>query len=166
MTRENVDRMLHNYREYLGRCKFLEAQISEIESMIDELKRTQKTDASIHISAQDGMPHGSSVGHPTERIAMMFAENRIPRDIQELQDDLKPLVAEYREKSTTVVFVGAWLLGLKDGERWIIEKQVIDGETWSDIIQMYLEKFKVMKNKRTLQRFKDKVLLKIYEMAR
>lgn len=166
MTTERVNEMLHCYREYLGRCKHLEAEIAQAEKALASSIATAREDAAAPGGQNlDGMPRGTAVSSPTERIAMMFAEGRFPKYIEDIVTDLEKLKAEYQQKSPTVVFVDAWLLGLTEHERWIVERQVIDGVTWRELSSQHEKLFGEQRTKEGLKKLRARALEKIYRMA-
>lgn len=166
MLPEHVNQMLENYREYAGRCKHLETEITETEKLLQKMRRTAIQDmAAPGAQNLDGMPHGTAISSPTERIAIMFAEGKSPRHIDELDSYLKSLRQEYAEKCPTVIFVDAWLSGLADRERWIIIQQVIDGVTWREIADQYNQIFGTTRSKSGLKKLRTRALEKIYRMA-
>ena len=166
MLHEHVNLMLANYRECSGRCKHLETEIAEVEKLLQEMRRTAIQDmAAPGAQNLDGMPHGSAVSSPTERIAMMFAEGKTPRHIDELDAYLNALRQEYAAKSSTVIFVDAWLSGLAERERWIVVQQVIDGLTWREIATQYRLVFGDDRSKSGLKKLRTRALEKIYRMA-
>ena len=166
MTQERVDTMLHNYREYVGRCKYLAAEIDEMTEDLKTLKASSYSDA-VAPGAQNlnGMPHGTDVSSPTERIAVMFASGSKPTYIVELEKIIEELKCEYRRKWTTVVFVESWLQCLTDRERWIIVQQVIDGVTWRELTMQYEHCFGEARTRDGLKKLKQKALSKIYKTA-
>lgn len=166
MTREKVDEMLKAYRFEVGRCGHLETEIAQLKAAIARLMSSLTEDVSASKSQQiSDMPHGSIVGSPTERIAIMLASGWVPDYIKEMQSELVELQEEYDSRHFTVLFVTSWLEGLTDRERWIIEHQVIDGEYWKDIVAKYQDTFSVETSKDSLKRLKQRALDKIYQMA-
>ena len=166
MTRERVDEMLHNYREYVGRCKYLMAEIEEINEDLRSLKASSYADA-VSPRGQDlsGMPHGTDVGQPTEQIAIAFASGCKPPYIAELEKIVAGLQAEYKSKHTTVMFVECWLQCLTDRERWVVVQQVIDGVTWREMTTQYEMCFGEGRTRDGLRKLKQKALAKIYKAA-
>lgn len=161
-----MNQMLHDYREHLGRCRSLEQEIKEIEATLQRLRASMVADAAAPGSQNmDGMPRGTAIGNPTERIGGMFADGYVPEYIRELEEELTAKRAEYQRISATVVFVGAWLEGLADRERWIIETQVIDGVPWRRVVAMYREKYGEIRTRDGLKKLRLRALEKIYRMA-
>ena len=166
MLPERVDVMLHNYREYSGRCKYLENLIPMLEEEVVKIKSKMASDlVSIGGMNLDGMPHGTGVGKPTERAGVLLADGYQSDQMIETQERIKNAKEEYKEKLPTVVFVEAWMKGLTERERWIVENQVIDSVTWREIIAQYHIKFGEPRTKRSLQMLRDKAMDKIYELA-
>ena len=137
MQKESVDLMLGNYREYTARCEFLEQEIQELERIAADLRRTMMTDALSGSQNLSGMPHGTSVSSPTERIAIKFADGYVPDYIVDIEKEIASKKDELRRKTPTVVFVTAWLKGLSEKERFVIESKTIGGAFWRELIYAY-----------------------------
>ena len=167
MLPERVDEMLRDYREFSGRCAYLETLIQSLDKEIEIMNGNEFYENIVPLGGQalDGMPHGSSVGNPTEQIGIMLADGHKPDYIVEKERELADAKQEYEYKYPTVVFVNAWLKGLTDRERWIIENQVIDGVSWRELTSEHLAKYGETRTKRSLQLLRDKALGKIYRMA-
>ena len=75
------------------------------------------------------------------------------------------LQEEYAERKKTVDYVGAWLEGLPERERWMVETQIMDGVVWREVVLQYQEKYGEYRSKDTLKRIRDKALDLIYDMA-
>jgi len=166
MRHEKVDEMLKAYRFEVGRCGHLEIEIMQLEKEIARCKRMAAEEASsVQPQQLTGMPHGTTVSSPTERIGIMLASGWQPEYIVEMEKELTLLQDEYSERKLTVLFVSSWLQGLSERERWIVEHQVIDGEYWKDIATAYKLAYSEESSKDSLKRLKSKAMSKIYEMA-
>lgn len=166
MQPERVDEMLRNYREYAGRCKHLESLIPILQTEIEKMKAHAAEElVSKGGKEMDGMPHGTNVGNPTERMGIMLADGYQSEHLIERQAELDEAQKEYNDKLPTVVFVEAWLKGLPERERWVIENQVIDSVTWREIMSQYPIRFGETRTKRGLQILRDRAMEKIYELA-
>jgi hypothetical protein len=167
MLPDRADEMLRNYKSYLGRC-------GHIKTLIDELKREailmqiEARDDLLNSSGKqlDGMPRGTTVGNPTERVALMLVLGYVPDGVAEIQAEIAKLEAEYRQKNIVVLLVEAWLRGLTEKEKWMIERCIFDGMTYRQINAMYRQVYGECCSKDSLQRLKKTALTKIYEMAR
>jgi len=166
MRREKVDEMLKAYRFEVGRCGHLETEINRLRKEIDLCRSSLAEDAaSIQSQQLTGMPHGTTVSSPTERIGIMLASGWQPEYLGSMEAELRRLEDEYSERHFTVLFVSSWLQGLSERERWIIEHQVIDGEYWKDIATAYKLAYSEECSKDSLKRLKLRAMSKIYEMA-
>lgn len=166
MTREKVDEMLKAYRFEVGRCGHLKTEIEQLERAIAQAMATLDADAAaVRPQQLSDMPHGTMVGSPTERLGIMLASGWIPDDIREMQEELKAYRQEYERRYFTVLFVSAWLGGLNERERWILEHQVIDGEFWKEVIAKFRAAFHEDTSKDSLKRLKQRALDKVYQMA-
>lgn len=166
MTRERVDEMLKTYRFEVGRCGHLQAEIKLLNMEIERDKANMAADL-VGPGAQEitDMPRGTTVGNPTERYGLMLASGWMPDEIRQKEARVAELSAEFEERSKTVMYVDAWLMGLPERERWMIEKQVIDGAFWKEVGSQYMERFGENVSKDTLKRIRDKALERIYKMA-
>lgn len=166
MTPEKVDEMLKSYRFEVGRCGHLEIEIRQTEEAIKRVEREVAEEAASLQSPQlTGMPHGSAVSSPTERIGILLASGWKPDYLKKMECDLEKLKVEYSHRYITVMFVSSWLKGLTERERWIIEHQVIDGEFWKAVMSGYRATYSEDSSKDTLKRLKRRALEKIYRMA-
>lgn len=167
MLKEAVDKLLAGHRENVGRCKHVEAEIIRLKAMLKDAEANYALDMiHAHNYELSGMPHGTQVGNPTERIAMKLAGGWEPEYMDEYRRQLEAYEAEWKQRNLNKLFVEGWLSGLPERERWLVETQVIDGVFWRDVLIRYKQKFGTDASKDTLQRVKAKALERIYEMAK
>ena len=166
MTRESVDKLLANHRKNRGRMEYLKAEIYRLEIEINVARRNLALDAATaHNYELSDMPRGTAVSQPTERIGLQLASGWEPDYIKSMDKEKERYQQEFDVREIDAMFVTAWLHGLPDRERWIIETQVIDGVFWRDVLIQYKRQFGIDTSKDTLQRLKAKALQQIYEMA-
>lgn len=167
MTPEKVMETLRTYRENLGRCEHLKVEIEQAETALQELQKSLYADiASPNTQNLDGMPHGHKVSSPTENIGIMLAAGETPRHIADLKADIRAMQEEQHSRQTCVAYVDAWLKGLTDQERWIIQGQVISGKTWRTLMLEYESINGEYRSKDSLKRLRARALKKIFEIAR
>ena len=172
MTREQVDGMLREYRALIGRCGHIDAEIGRLGRAIEAQRASFERDACAPpVSRLTGMPRGGAPGDPTARTALMLMDGRAFEDspqrqeIDRLEGEIARLRAEREEKQLRVRFVDSWLSGLPERERWVIERHVIEGEIWHDIIQQFNLRYMDDVSKDRLKRMQQKALGRIYAMA-
>ena len=167
MMPEKAEEMLKSYKGCLGRCGYIEAFIEELRASIKYAEAEARDDLINGSGNQpDGMPHGNTMGNPTERIAIMLATGIVTDDIAAMQNDIAKLEAEHRAKRIVVIFVESWLKGLAAKERWMIERCYFDEMTYREINAIYREEYGETCSKDLLRRLKKDALAKIYEMAK
>lgn len=159
--------MLKLYKPYYGRCNYiknaLEALRAEERMMIADHRDDLLNGSS---PPSDGMPHGTTVGNPTERVAMLLVTGHVTDEITALREEIRKLEAEYSEKHFVVFFVEAWISGLTTKERWMIERSYFDGMTYREINAQYRAQFGGGCSKDSLRRLKKDALAKIFDMAK
>lgn len=166
MLPEKADQMLRDYKVFLGRCKYLSALIREMkadaaawrENLADEL-------SGVGAQNLDGMPHGTSVGNPTERLGIMLADGYVVDGLRDLEKQIAEYERELKDKSITLHFVEAWLDGLTEKERWIVQMQVIEGAYWREIIMEYHRRYGEEYSREGLKKIRDAAVRKIHQMA-
>ena len=166
MMPARVDEMLAAYKECVGRCKYLELQIKLYNSDIISLEREAvKNLAYASGNGEQGMPRGSSVGNPTERMGIMLASGYEQPELKEKRNELNEMMDEYREKMLVVHFVGAWLEGLTEKERWMITGKTFEGKTYRELIVDYRSRYGENCSRDKLRELRKAAMKKIYDMA-
>lgn len=172
MTHEQVDAMLRDFRLLIGRCGHIDAEIGRLRRAIaQERERFVRDAAAPPVSSLTGMPRGTSIGRPTERIALMLADGEAfeaseeRAAIRRFEAQIEALRMERAEKQLRVQYVNSWLNGLAERERWVIERHIIDREIWHDIIIQFNARYTDDVSKDRLKRLQRRALDKIYDMA-
>lgn len=166
MTREAVDKLLRDARQNRGRLLHLRTEMSRLSAEIELARGNLEVDAATAYNYElSDMPRGTAVGRPTEQIGLKLASGWEPDHIKAMEQEMQLYQQEYDKRYLDELFVTAWLEGLPERERWLIETQVIDGVFWRDVLIRYRKKFGTDASKDTLQRVKTKALEQIYDMA-
>ena len=111
------------------------------------------------------MPRSGKVSDPTAQIGIAAADGLMTSEMKNIFQEIRELERELRGQRIVVHFVTAWLNGLNEKERWIIEKQVIDGAYWREVIFGFKAKFGDEYSKDGLKRIKRSAMNKIYRIA-
>ena len=172
MTQEQVNTLLREYRALVGRCGHIDAEIQRLRRAICAARAQFAADlAAPSVSRLDGMPPGGQPGSPTERAGLELADGRAFEnsdaglEVRHMEAEIARLEAEREERQLRVRYVESWLNGLPDRERWVIERHLIDGEIWHDIIQQFNARFSDDISRDRLKRLQTRALERIYAMA-
>ena len=165
MQPEKVDEMLKNFKSNLGRCAHLRVMIGELERRYEKAHNEGVEELLGSNGENDGMPHGSSIGNPTERAGLLLASGYVSETMRYIRLEIWGLQAEYDDRIATVDYVRAWLKGLTSKEVWMIGQQIFDGLCYREINHNYREKYGESCSKDLLRRLRKDALAKIYEMA-
>ena len=167
MVPEKVDQLLKDHKMTVGRHKYLVSMIDELKCQAEEWSKNIAEDiVTLGNQSIDGMPHGTTVGNPTERFGIMLASGFTPAGLKELEHEIRQLEKEAHEKAVSIKIVEAWLDGLTEKERWIVEKQLIDGMYWREVVSEYHRRYGEEYSKEGLKRIRDSAVSKIHKMAR
>ena len=166
MMPDQVDEMLKGYRAAKGRSAHIDV---EIDRLRDKLSRTIEADrrelADISAQQYSAMPHGSDIGNPTEQKGMRLANLPASPEAKNIKQRIHELGLTQERHRIVVMFVEAWLQGLTEKERWIIEKQTIDCMSWREVTHWFSSEFGYPAKPDTLKRIKRTAMEKIYAMA-
>ena len=167
MLPERAERMLKEYRTHLGRSGYLRRAIAEAEADIERRKSHLAEDLATNGGkAPDGMPRGTAVGNPTERMALILAsDGYMPDDLLEAEERVRQLRSELKRHELEIAFVEAWLDGLTSKERWIIEEVYFEGCTYNEVARMYATQYGILMNRDSIRRMKKAAVRKIARMA-
>lgn len=167
MLPETIEQMLKNYRPYVGRVEYLKKAVEAAEKEIKAWKAELAEDMAWSSGQKmDGMPRGTTVGHPTERIALMLATGYMPEDLKAAEESLNAMNSEINEDMLTIVFVEAWVQGLSQKDRWIIERYYFEGSTYNEIADAYDDQFGVAISREGIRRMRRDAFNKICDMAK
>lgn len=167
MTRDEVTKTLANYRNQKSRYEHLKVREEELSRAISSAFRAYFEHlGDVSSSWPDGLAHGTKTTSGVESAAIMRAEGKEPPEIAEMREELEALQAEKSECEAQVRYVQAWLEALTERERWVIERQMIDGETWHRIADMHAEKYGFPLTRDALRRIKHTAMIKIMEAAK
>lgn len=166
MNKQAVDQMIDNYKEYSARCAFLEALIVQTERAVKSMKEGIVED-SVRLSALlDGMPRaqkGSS--DPTGGLGAKVADGYESEYIQQAESELKQYRDELEYKRITTAFVNAWMEGLTLKERFVMEKKVIGGLSWRQLVFAFNKEFGDLYSQEGLKSIRKTAMEKIYRIA-
>lgn len=164
MTEEMVNEMLGDYKRCEARAAHLLVELEMMMKIKDE-ESSKMVESSVNVSPSlSGMPGGGGISDKVGDLAIKFASGYVPKYIKELDSDIDQVKSELFEMQKVVSFVNAWLIGLSEKERYIIEEHQIKKRFWSEMLPEYEEKFGQI-SEEGMRKCKTRALRKIYELA-
>ena len=161
MTREQMEQELRAYRENAARLSVLQARAIEIEHTLMELRADNSGIGAQNI---DGMPHGTSPGSITERMALLAVAGESP-EVRDLQRELDTVQTEAHALGRRTGAVERWLNGLNERERWVVEMFYFEGLFWSIVRRRYEDRYRVTLSDRWARQMKHEALAKMQRVG-
>lgn len=140
MRREQVTRMLENYRRCAARRESLALEIDMARRQL-AAEEARAVENAVLPGKELSAGRGGGIGDPTARVAVKFASGYRPRYILEMEGDLNRLRDEMEECGAVCRAVDVWLMALSDRERLVIERHVIGGETYAEVLEALSARF-------------------------
>ena len=167
MLPEQVDEMLKGYRAAKGRTAHIDVEIARLQAKRDATIEADRCElADITGQHYSSMPHGTDCGNPTEDKGIRLLGMPMSQEARNLTIQIEELLRTREKARITVMFVEAWMQGLTEKERWLIEKQTIDGVSWKEVSWHYTTAFGRSATLDSLKRIRRAAISKIYSMAR
>ena len=165
-TKSAVDEAVKTYIDDKARTLHLALEIKDIETQINRIvARLPSDESGLKAQVITGMPHGTSVGNPTEQAALKLASGWEPQELKDLRQQLSQHQSEYNLLIARINHVEAWMVALNEREHWVILHQYMRNDYWRDIIDDYTRQFGQFASKDTLKRLRAKGFKKIYSVA-
>ena len=166
MTQDQLEEMLKSYRTVKARCAYLRARLDDLE---DELKKQEKIVISDCVSmsqAITGMPHGTTVGDPTGRLAMDIASGKTSEFVKQIREEIEKIQKELTIQLVRLNRMEIIMGAMTDREREIVEMKIVADMSWADILSEMNAKYNNSYSKRSLQRLYSRAMEKAEEVAR
>lgn len=160
MKRDNIVQLLKDYRILCAKVEQLKVEIADIERN-GVITKWIASDALSQLQSPQltGMPHGSTVSSPTERIALQSPKplTLSPGELDAKQNELFYL---QRQAHATEIMLSC----LYDKERFIIETHLIGGQSWQEVAKKHLERFGTYISERAMKYIQGTALDKMAEL--
>lgn len=167
MTEKRVRELINTHMQTVGRVGHLAAEIERLER---EYSRTRAdlidAQAGPHAQVITGMPHGGGISNPTEQLGISVADGYESEDLKRIRRVIGKTLQMYEDALSNRAYVQAWLDGLSDRERFVVEHKRIQHEYWHEVQDDYAEQFGVDLTIQTLQRYDRMGMRKIIRMAK
>lgn len=166
MQTGTVERMLTDYRRCAARRDFLAVEIDRAE---EQLRREEERMVEQSVLPGRGLEElpGGGTGDPTARVAVRFASGYRPAYLQEMAGDITRLRDEMRECDYVCRSVNAWRGALNDRERLLIDRHVIGGESYAEVLEAFARAYPgtALTSRDGLRRMKNRAMEKMYQAA-
>lgn len=140
MRREQVKRMLESYRQCKARRESLGLEIEMARRQLAAARERMEADAVLP-GHELAAARGGGTGDPTARLAVRFASGYQPRYILEMAGDIRRMEDEQRECEAVCRCVDAWRGVLNERELLVLDRHVIGGESYADVLEDYARQF-------------------------
>lgn len=140
MQQEQVKRMLENYRRCAARRDCLRMEIPMARRQLEREREAALLDAALPGHSLEAK-RLNAPGDPTARVAVRFASGYQPLYIREMEGDLSRMQDELRECESVCRYVEAWRGALNEREQLVIDRHVIGGETYAEVMEAFAQRF-------------------------
>lgn len=165
MTGEQVMKYLTEYRMNRARHAHLSVMIARAQKELGYEAREDMEGMMLGAALPSGMPRTTGICSPVERAVQRLEEGTATPMTNLLAEEIAHMERERDELETRVEYVEAWLSGLLEEERYVVERQVMNGEVWREVVQGYAKRFGIELSKDTLKRMRDRTLARIERVA-
>lgn len=165
LTVEQVDEMLHNYRENTARIALIDTEISSLRNLYADMEKTIVEDSVSTTSVLTGMPRGNKTSDPTGRVGIGVAAGDVPSHMRQIEDEIRVLSRERRELQTPVEKVDALLKALNEKQGFVLYRKAIDQMQWREIAYAYKKLFDIDYSRQGIKKIYKESMLRLYRVA-
>ena len=166
MSPQRFDELLSNYRSMKARYAYLNSQIVMLERYLAICEGEMIEDKVSMSQAITGMPHGTTVGDPTGRLAMDIASGEVSVFVKQILEDMERVKAEIGKIEPDLKAVEIVLKALGERELAVMEMKMMDNMSWSEILESMNNRYSNSYSKRSLQRLLERATDKAYEIIK
>ena len=163
MSPKRFDELLSNYRSMKARYAYLNSQIVMLERYLAICEGEMIEDKVSMSQAITGMPHGTTVGDPTGRLAMDIASGEVSVFVKQIREDMERIKAEIGKIEPEMKVIEIALQALGERELAVMEMRMMDDMSWPEVMFSMNKRYGNVYAKRTLQRLLDRAKEKAYE---
>ena len=160
MSPQRLTEILKNYRASRARCAWLQEQLKMLDRFLKICEGEMVEDMMSMSQALTGMPHGTTVGDPTGRLALDIESGKISPFVKEIRGEIEQVKGELLKVSADVRAVEIIMDGMTERERNLLEMKMIDELSWKEIISRMNQKYGGKHKQRTLQRMAENIMEK------
>ena len=166
MNPQRLTEIMKKYRASRARCAFLQSQLVMLERFLEICEGEMIDDMVSMSQALTGMPHGTTVGDPTGRLAMDIHSGKISPFVKEIREEIEGVKAELQSVTRDVQAVEIVLNAMTAKERSLLEMKMIDELSWEEIIHRMNQEYGFGSSKRSLQRMMERIMEKARDIVK
>ena len=166
MTQDQLEELLRSYRTVKARYAYLRTQLEMLERFLRKCEESMVDDCVSMSQAITGMPHGSTVGDPTSRLAIDIASGKASEFVKQIREDIEEVRIELAAQEEKLMRMEIILGAMTDRERQIVEMKIVADLSWTEILAEMNAKYNNSYSKRSLQRLYSRAMEKAEEVAR
>ena len=162
MSPKRFDELIGQYRSMKARYAYLMSQMAMLERYLAICEGEMIEDKVSMSQAITGMPHGTTVGDPTGRLAMDIASGEVSVFVKQIREDMERIKAEIRNIEPELKVIEISLQALSERELAVMEMKMMDDLSWPEVLFSMNKRYNNAYSKRTLQRLLDRATDKVY----
>ena len=165
MTPETVLRMIRDYKACAAKAVQLEGEIEILKMQAEKAMENEMAESALHGANMDGMPHSTGPGDPTGSHVARFLDGYKPLYLRDLDADIEGREKRVRELRVVCRLVEGWMQVLPERERFVIQRHMILGDYWGEVIRLYSQRWGQI-GKDALKKVQKQALERIYAVAK
>ena len=166
MKSEQIESAMKKYNEAKGRAAYISAVLPVLKEKLDKIMARELAESAMRGGGADGMPRSPNAGDPTGRTVEQFLDGKPPVSVARITQKIAAYEKERAGCELTVKMVDAWMLCLKDKERWVIERQTIEGQYWTAVVEAHAREYGYPMGREGLKAIKRRAIEKIEGVSR
>lgn len=166
MKQNQIEEILRSYRTQKARLAYLRSQIDMLERFLAGCERRMVDDCISMSQAITGMPHGSSVGDPTGRLAIDIASGKVSEFVKQIREEIEETAKEAARLTEDLRVADILLSAMTEREREVVEMKIMADMSWGEVLEEMNKKHGNSYSKRSLQRLYSRAMEKAEDVAR
>lgn len=166
MQKEDVDKLLKNYRTNQARYNTLYLKAMEMAKDINAEARRAITSDAMHAQQYKDMPPCGRVSKPVEDLAIRYMDGYVPDVLKGWMAESEEMQRELMQLQTSIVYVDTWLSALTDKERMVVTDHELYAIPFKAMSYASARKFGYHMSADGIRKINHKALQKIYDIAR
>ena len=166
MRQDQIEEMLREYRPKKARYAYLRTQIDMLERFLSKCEDSMVDDCVSMSQAITGMPHGTTVGDPTGRLAIDIVSGRVSSFVRQIREELEEVNKEAARLMEDLRVADILMSSMTDREREVVEMKIMAGMQWSEVLAEMNRKYSNSYSKRSLQRMYGRALEKAEDVVK